>query len=52
MAAPELIERGAAASMGAMPFVRIGFGLFALIGLYLTFVGWIAQPAKGNKAAR
>jgi hypothetical protein len=52
MAAPELIERGASASIPAMPLVRIGFGVFALMGLYLTFVGWIAQPAKGNKAAR
>jgi hypothetical protein len=45
VAAPQLIERGAAASMGAMPVVRIGFGVLALIGLGLTFVGWIARPA-------
>lgn len=45
MAAPQLIGRGAAASMGAMPVVRIGFGVLALIGLGLTFVGWIAKPA-------
>jgi hypothetical protein len=52
MAAPQLIERGGAASMGARPFVRIGFGVLALIGLWLTFVGWIAKPtaspAKDN----
>jgi uncharacterized membrane protein len=45
MAAPQPIERGAAASMGAMPLVRIGFGILALIGLWLTFVGWITKPA-------
>ncbi|AYG63849.1 hypothetical protein [Rhizobium jaguaris] len=44
MATPQLIERGAAASMGALPIVRIGFGIVVLIGLWLTFVGWIAKP--------
>jgi len=44
MAAPQLIERGATASMGALPVVRIGFGILVLIGLWLTFVGWIAKP--------
>ncbi|MFS8113438.1 hypothetical protein QD460_17080 [Rhizobium jaguaris] len=44
MAAPQLIERGVAASMGALPIVRIGFGILVLIGLWITFVGWIAKP--------
>lgn len=44
MAAPQLIERGADASLAAMPFVRLGFGLFVAIGLYLTYVGWLAAP--------
>jgi hypothetical protein len=44
LAAPQLIERGAAASIGAIPLVRIGFGVLVLIGLWLTFVGWIARP--------
>jgi hypothetical protein len=47
MAAPQLIERGAAASMNAMPFVRIGFGALVVAGLWLTYVGWIAKPGAG-----
>src|SRR5882724_4948059 len=43
MAAPQLIERGAAASMGAVALVRIFFGALVLVGLYLTYVGWIAE---------
>src|SRR5262245_23235455 len=46
LAAPQLIERAAAASVGAVPLVRIGFGILVLIGLYLTYVGWIAGPAR------
>lgn len=46
MVAPQLIERAAAASTGTMPFVRIGFGALVLIGLYLTYVGWIAGSAS------
>jgi hypothetical protein len=46
MAAPQLIERGTAASMGAITLVRIFFGALVLIGLYLTYVGWIAKPAS------
>src|SRR6266849_10965402 len=41
MAAPQLIERAAAASMGAITLVRIFFGALVLVGLYLTYVGWI-----------
>jgi hypothetical protein len=43
MAAPQLIERGTAASMGAVALVRIFFGALVLVGLYLTYVGWIAE---------
>ncbi len=43
MAAPQLIERGTAASMGAVALVRIFFGTLVLVGLYLTYVGWIAE---------
>jgi len=42
MAAPQLIERGTAASMGAVTLVRLFFGALVVIGLYLTYVGWIA----------
>ena len=43
LAAPQLIESAAGAAMNMMPIVRIGFGLLFLIGLWLTFVGWIAR---------
>lgn len=49
MAAPELIDRGAVAAMPHPGFVRAGFGLLTLMGLYLTYVGWIA--ASRGKAA-
>ena len=45
MAAPELYER-AAMSMGAIPLVRLIFGVLVAIGLYLTYVGWRARPAS------
>jgi hypothetical protein len=52
LAAPQLIERGAAVSMRALPLVQAGFGVAVLIGLWLTYVGWIAKPpsspAKNN----
>ena len=44
LAAPQLIATGAASAMNMMPIVRIGFGLITLIGLWLTFAGWIAKP--------
>jgi hypothetical protein len=43
LAAPQLIESAAGAAMNMMPMVRIGFGVLVLIGLWLTFVGWIAR---------
>ena len=46
MAAPQLIERGAAASIGAVTLLQIFFGALVLVGLYLTYVGWIAKPAS------
>ena len=46
LAAPQLIARGADASMGATPLVRAGFGVLAAIGLWLTFAGWIARPRR------
>ncbi len=44
MAAPELYER-AAMSMDAIALVRLIFGALVAIGLYLTYVGWLAKPA-------
>jgi hypothetical protein len=43
LAAPQLIETAAGAAMNMMPIVRIGFSALVLIGLWLTFVGWIAR---------
>jgi hypothetical protein len=51
MAAPNLYER-ATMSMDAIPIVRLVFGVLVAIGLYLTYVGWLAKPvspsAKNN----
>jgi hypothetical protein len=44
LAAPQLIERGADVAMNMIPVVQGGFGILALVGLWLTFVGWIAKP--------
>jgi hypothetical protein len=41
---PQLIARAAAGAVDAIPVVRIGFGCLLLVGLWLTFVGWIAKP--------
>jgi uncharacterized protein YjeT (DUF2065 family) len=45
MAAPKLSER-APASMDAMALVQLLFGVLVAIGLYLTYVGWVAKPAS------
>ena len=29
--------------MGALTFVRIGFGALVLAGLWLTYAGWVAK---------
>jgi hypothetical protein len=44
LAAPQLIASGGAAAINMKPIVQIGFGSLALIGLWLTFAGWIAKP--------
>jgi uncharacterized protein YjeT (DUF2065 family) len=44
MAAPQLYER-AATAMDSIILVRLIFGVLVAIGLYLTYVGWIAEPA-------
>jgi hypothetical protein len=51
MAAPKLYER-AATSMGAIPLVRLVFGAFVAIGLYLTYVGWLTNPASKSAKNR
>jgi hypothetical protein len=44
LAAPQLIARAAAQAVDAIPVVRLGFGALLLVGLWLTFVGWVAAP--------
>jgi hypothetical protein len=48
LAAPQLIANGAAAALNWAPVVQAGFGLLALIGLWLTYAGWIATPAAAS----
>jgi hypothetical protein len=47
LAAPRLIvnaaETAAQTSGPAVGVVRVGFGLLALCGLYLTYVGWVKK---------
>lgn len=47
LAAPQLIVKGAEAATttasGALVVVRAGFGLLALSGVYLTYVGWLKK---------
>lgn len=45
LVAPRWVARAADAAMGAMPLVQLGFGLVALAGLWLSYVGWIAAPS-------
>jgi hypothetical protein len=45
LALPDLYERAAAASVGAISLVRLGFGVLVLIGLWLTVEGWITEPS-------
>jgi len=44
LAAPQLLAHAAAAALTMMPVVLIGFCALVLMGLWLTFVGWIAKP--------
>jgi hypothetical protein len=45
MAAPDLHQH-VAISRGAISLVRFIFGALVAIGLYLTYVGWLAKPAS------
>lgn len=47
MAAPRVYER-IGAPLETVPLVRLIFGILVAIGLYLTFVGWLAKPASSN----
>ena len=43
LAAPQLYASVGAAAMNMMPIVQIVFAFLVLIGLLLTFVGWISS---------
>ena len=45
LAAPQLIARAGAEAMGAMALVRIGFGVLLLVGVWLTYEGWV-RPSR------
>ena len=45
LAAPKLYER-AGMALAAVAVVRSIFGVLVAIGLYLTYVGWLAKPAS------
>lgn len=47
MAAPKLYER-AGMALEAVSVVRSIFGVLVAIGLYLTYVGWLAKPLRGR----
>ncbi|TDZ92265.1 hypothetical protein CCUG62472_02871 [Mycobacteroides salmoniphilum] len=44
LAFPQLMQRGVDASVPAVGPVRAFFVVLAVIGLYLTYVGWMRKP--------
>jgi len=49
LAAPQLILRGGTASMSMIPVMRIGFSILVVVGLWLTYVGWLTKsPVSGS----
>ena len=48
LAIPDVYDSaGSALEQNAIPLVRVIFAGLALVGLYLSYVGWIAKPAAG-----
>ncbi|CDO87491.1 hypothetical protein AWC29_18990 [Mycobacterium triplex] len=51
LAIPDVYDSaGKSLQENAIPLVRAIFGAIALVGLYLTYVGWIAKPAEPDRA--
>lgn len=46
LVAPGLVQRGVATSLPKVLPVQLGFGLLTLMGLYLSYVGWIAPVRR------
>ncbi|WAC90379.1 hypothetical protein [Mycobacterium sp. Aquia_213] len=50
LAIPDVYDSaGKSLEENAIPVVRGIFAVIALVGLYLTYVGWIAKPAEQNQ---
>lgn len=45
LVAPDLYER-AALAMDSVPLIRLIFAVIIAMGLYFTYVGWLAKPAS------
>ncbi|GBG36680.1 hypothetical protein [Mycobacterium montefiorense] len=43
-------EAGKSMEQNAIPLVRAIFAGIALVGLYLTYVGWVAKPVEQDRA--
>lgn len=48
LAFPQLMQQGVDASVPAVGPVRAFFLFMAVVGLYLTYVGWIKKPATAD----
>lgn len=46
LVAPQLIEHGADAALRFLPAVRAGFSILVLVGLWLTYVGWLVKTPE------
>jgi uncharacterized protein YjeT (DUF2065 family) len=51
LAAPDLYERAANTSLDALSLVRLFFLCLVAIGIYLTFVGWLAKTVPPSPAS-
>jgi hypothetical protein len=50
LAIPDVYDSaGSSLEQNAIPLVRAIFAAIALVGLYLTYVGWIAKPAEQGR---
>jgi hypothetical protein len=45
LALPNLIATNTGGALIAFPAVRLGYALLVLAGVWLTFIGWNAEPA-------
>ena len=49
LAIPQWYARAAFGAVDALSAIRVGFGILVLMGLWLTFTGWIAKPVLDNR---